>query len=65
MPPPRRDRRKSDEHTKELFKQAIKEWLDEKYQDVGRWTVNGIWALALVGIVYFILWTHGWKQVYP
>jgi hypothetical protein len=44
---------------KELFKQAIKEWLDEQYAKLGKWIVSRL-AVAIVGS--FLLWwitTHG------
>jgi len=45
---------------KVLLKEALKEWLDEKYGAVGRWTVNGL-LVALVGAAcWMILWKAGW-----
>jgi hypothetical protein len=47
---------------KELIKQALreaaKEWLDERYRDVGKWSLRGILSAAFVALVYFIA-THG------
>jgi hypothetical protein len=48
--------------TKEVVKEALKEWLDEKFALVGKWTVQGIVAAALAALVYFILAWNGWKQ---
>jgi hypothetical protein len=48
--------------TKEAVKEALKEWLDEKFLMVGKYTVNGIIAAGLVGLVYFILTNQGWKE---
>lgn len=48
--------------TKEAVKEALKEWLDEQFARVGRWTVHGIVAAALVALVYFILMHNGWRQ---
>lgn len=44
---------------KEIVKQAIKEWLDEKYASFGKWTLHGIVAASLCALVYFLA-THGW-----
>jgi hypothetical protein len=45
---------------KALLKEALKEWLDEKYAAAGRWTVNGL-LVALVGAAcWMILWKAGW-----
>ena len=50
------DRRHTDEaEMKNLMKQAIKEWLDERYIDVGKWTLRGIVAAILVLIAYGIV----------
>lgn len=48
--------------TKEAVKEALKEWLDAQFAKVGKWTVNGVVAAALVALVYFILVHNGWKQ---
>lgn len=49
----------------ELFKKAIKEaiteWLDEKFSTFGKWSIFGILAAALVGTVYLALIGNGWK----
>jgi len=62
------DRLRALEHTehatipKEVVKEALKEWLDEKFILVGKWTVTSIMALALAALVYFMLTYHGWKH---
>lgn len=48
--------------TKDAVKEALKEWLDEKFLLVGKFTVNGILAAGLAALVYFILVHQGWKQ---
>ena len=47
---------------KKIIKEAITEWLDEKYMMVGRWTFNGILAAALAGAVYLALRGQGWTK---
>jgi hypothetical protein len=47
---------------KQAFKEASKEFLEEKFTHLGKWTARSIAAAALVGIVYFILWTNGWHR---
>lgn len=42
------------------LKKALKEWMDEKFAEVGRWTIHGILVAALVALAYFILASHGW-----
>lgn len=51
-----------DEQTKEVVKEALREWLDEKYAEFGKWTLHGLIAAALVGLVYFIVWTEYLKK---
>ena len=61
-PDNKRRRRKDDEiHMKDVMKEAIKEWLDEKYVVIGKWTINGIIAAALAALAYFTMWSHGWS----
>lgn len=47
---------------KEVLKQALKEWLDEKFAQLGRWSLSTITLLTLGALVYFILSVNGWKH---
>lgn len=47
---------------KELVKQALKEWLDEKFTIFGKWSAAAIGAAALAALVYFILASNGWHK---
>lgn len=47
---------------KRLMKEALKEWLDEKFADFGRWSFMSIAAAALVALTYFIFWVNDWKK---
>ncbi|HEX3643027.1 MAG TPA: hypothetical protein VHV10_17215 [Ktedonobacteraceae bacterium] len=49
------------EADKQVVKEALKEWLDEKFMEFGKWTISGIAALVLAAIAYMILITHGWR----
>jgi hypothetical protein len=46
---------------KELIKQAIKEWMDEKYAEIGRWTVRVIITTALSMLLFWYIKTQGFK----
>lgn len=50
----------SPEEQKRLLKEALQEWLDAKYAEVGKWTMRGIAAVALVLLVTFAT-SHGVK----
>lgn len=46
------------EEQKEIVKEAIREWLDEKYSDFGKWSFHGLVA-ALLGVLAYYLAVHG------
>ena len=50
------------EEMKSVYKTAIKEWLDEQFALVGKYTLKAIGVLGLGAIVYFILWANGWQK---
>lgn len=49
------------EHDKEVVKEALKEWLDDKFLTFGKWSLGSLAAAVLVLIAYMILTSHGWK----
>ena len=53
---------KDDDPMKTAVKEALKEWLDEKFTTFGKWAAASLAALGLAAFVYFILWAHGWKH---
>jgi hypothetical protein len=50
------------EEQKKIMKEALKEWLDEQFAALGRWTLKGAAAIALAGVVYLFLISQGWKK---
>ena len=48
---------------KDIVKEAISEWLDDKFRDVGMWTMRGILAAALAALAYAYLVELGWHKV--
>jgi hypothetical protein len=51
------------ERQKEILKEALKEWMDEKFALLGKWAFSAF-GVALIGaLTYFILWTNGWKPL--
>ena len=47
---------------KEIVKEAINEWLEDKFTQVGRWTVAGLMAAVVALIGYLVLWSNGWHK---
>ncbi len=47
---------------RDSMKQAIKEWLDEKFSQFGKWSLGAIAALTLAALLYFILSMSGWHK---
>lgn len=43
---------KNDAETKEVLKEAIKEWLDDQVKNFGWFAIKTILGLAVIGIVY-------------
>lgn len=50
------------EEAKAAVKEALHEWLEEKYAQFGRWSLHGILAIALAVLAYFFLSTNGWHK---
>lgn len=48
----------TDQDQKSLIKEAIKEWMDDRYADVGRWTVR---TLAVAGVTFFLFKYIEWR----
>jgi hypothetical protein len=49
----------SDEEQKNLIKEALREWLDDKFMQFGKWSAMGLAALVLAALVYFVLSFYG------
>jgi hypothetical protein len=52
----------SDQETKDALKEALKEWLDEKFSQFGKWSAGGIMVAVLGALTYFILQVNGWHK---
>ena len=52
----------SKEEQKEAMKEAMAEWLDDKFALFGKWTAGGLLAAAFFGLVYLGLTGQGWKK---
>lgn len=47
---------------KEVVREALKEWLDEKYASFGKWSFHSLLALLLAGGVYLAMIANGWHK---
>jgi hypothetical protein len=51
---------------KVAVKEALKEWLDEKWtvatSTFGKWALGAIAAAVLAAFLYLVLWANGWRQ---
>ena len=45
---------------KKAMKEALKEWLDAKFADFGKWSAIGIACMVLAVMTYFALKFAGW-----
>jgi hypothetical protein len=46
---------------KDVVKEALKEWLNEKVAEFGWWTIKGIGYLLFCALIYAWFATHGWS----
>lgn len=49
--------------TKTIMKEAVNEWLEDKFATVGKWTLSGIVALALALLVYALIDYAHWRPL--
>lgn len=47
---------------KEAWREAMKEWMSEKYAEVGKWSIRIILTAAIGALLYFILSINGWHR---
>lgn len=56
------DNNLKDPEIKQVLKDALKEWLDEKFAELGKWSFRTISVIALGALTYFILQVNGWHK---
>ena len=49
------------EETKQAIKEGLQDWLNDKFSEFGKFSLRGILALMLVGLVYLWATSQGWK----
>jgi hypothetical protein len=55
-----RDDMRAQDHEKEAIKEALSDWLDDKFAEFGRFSLKGILAVTLVAVVYLWSASQGW-----
>jgi len=55
----------TDEEKKAVVKEALKEWLDEKFIQFGKWSLAAFSFLVFTALVYFVLKMNGWALQAP
>ncbi|WP_295678581.1 hypothetical protein [uncultured Nevskia sp.] len=50
------------DETKAALKEALHEWLDDKFVSLGKWSLGGICAAGLGLMAYFLIVTNGWHK---
>jgi hypothetical protein len=52
----------SKQESKDAVKEALHEWLDEKYSTFGKWSLHSFLALLVAAACYFVLAANGWHK---
>jgi hypothetical protein len=55
-------RRERIEITKTAIREVLREWLDDRIRDVGKWSLRGMALLVFGALLYFILTHTGWQR---
>lgn len=48
--------------TKRVFKEALNEWLDKKFESFGKWSAIGIAASLFAAIIVAVMWSQGYHK---
>lgn len=51
----------TEQDQKEVVKQAIKEWMDERLKDFGWWSIKTIGTAGLVVLLFWYIQIRGYK----
>jgi hypothetical protein len=55
-------RRERIDITKTALREVLKEWLDERFKEVGKWTARGLLLAGFAAFMYFVLTHSGWVR---
>lgn len=51
----------TDNQVKTALKEALKEWLDDKFTTFGKFSAAAVGAAVLAGLILFALTIQGWR----
>lgn len=52
----------TEEETKRALKEALKEWMDDRFIAFGKWSFVTLLGAVFAALTYFILWANGWHK---
>jgi hypothetical protein len=52
----------SDDQVKAALKEAFREWLDDRYAEVGKWTVGAAAVAVFGGLTWLVMTAAGWHR---
>lgn len=50
------------EEWKALVKEALQEWLDRQFALFGKWSMAGLFSIALAGLLFLYLTNNGFQK---
>lgn len=53
----------TDQELKEAFKEAVREWIDEKFATFGKWTATTLGVVIFGWVIYGIISISGWHRL--
>lgn len=48
--------------TKRVFKEALNEWLDKRFEEFGKSSMKGLLAMLFSALIIFVMWTQGYHK---
>jgi hypothetical protein len=52
------ERRRTIDHVKDVMGEVIKEWMDEQFAKVGKWTLRGLMVILFSLFVHIFIASH-------
>lgn len=49
--------------TKRVFKEALNEWLDKRFEEFGKYSMRWLLASLFAALVLFVMWSQGYGKL--